>query len=48
MLKKTLFALTILVLLMASCAAGEASKSVDMDSADIYFAEEESAIRSLP
>jgi hypothetical protein len=43
MLKKPLFLLTILVLIMASCAAGEASKSVEMDGGDFYYAQEEAA-----
>jgi len=41
MLKKALFSLIILVLLMASCAQGEASRAVDTDNSDFYFAEEE-------
>ena len=46
MIKKTLLGLTILVLLMASCAAGEASRSVEMDGADFYY--EEEAAESAP
>jgi hypothetical protein len=41
MLKKALFSLTILVLLMASCAAGEASRAVDMETSDVYYGGEE-------